>query len=106
MGEARTVTIPLNGSACAVLMWLTSVTLMTLETILSPEGNLGRWALLIGIAAGCWTIARLLTYHRRVVIEVTRFELRQALGQLDPDEEVTPMRGRRPAAKPGRTTVD
>lgn len=67
-------------------------------------GDLARWAILVGIMAGCWTISRLLTYNRRVIIEVLRAEFRLHLGAAD--EDTAPERRLRSTARPGRTSVD
>lgn len=71
----RSVTIPVNMASAAVGLWVTALALMIVGTLLDFD-RAAWWALLIGMAAVCETIAALMRHHRRVVLEVVSYEFR------------------------------
>lgn len=96
---ARHLTIPLNGSTVAALLWTLAVVLMAWD-ILGGNDHLGRLSILVAMVALCLTMNALLRHHRRVVLEVISHHFRMAveddLDRLPPQREgpARPLRSR------------
>lgn len=64
-----------DSSVLVVLLWVTAFSLMLWHTFAGSALS-GRWAILCGIAAGTWTVARVVNHARRVICEVMSYEFR------------------------------
>ena len=77
--SGRSFVVRFDGTTAAALLWVASFGLMTWHTITGGQ-PLGRWAILIGILAGSWTVALVVNHARRVICEVVSYEHRHTRG--------------------------
>lgn len=80
------VVVRLDGTAAVTLLWVASFGLMIWHTATGDQ-PVGKWALLLSIAAGSWTVVRVVNHARRVICEVVSYEhrlTRSSDGELPP----------------------
>lgn len=99
----RKVTIPINGSSMAAVLWIGAIGLLVWDVIHGASGHLGRAGVLLGLIATCLTLNALMRHHRRVLLEVISYEFqmrdeRKPVGDL-PQQPGT-------VTRPFRTRVD
>lgn len=89
----RALRVPLDGRLWLGLLWLASLTLLSIDTLDLRFGIAGAWALLLAVAGAAWTGVVLHAYSRRVVLEVMSYEHQQQ--HLSSRDNLLPLSGRR-----------
>lgn len=78
------------------LLWMSAIALMTWDALDgSGVAEKGRWALLLGIAAGTWTLGLVMHHCRRVILEVMSYEHRMQMLDEEADGETCTVRALR-----------